>query len=307
MSTSTIDTAAKKTIAPVDYAIILVAVTIWGGSFASTKYALGQAEPMLIMWLRLLTGMPVLLAGVMFDKSLRLPTKEEFWPLLLMGFQGILFHQGIQSYAMQTAGAANANWMMVASPALVALFGWIFLKERISVIGISGLVFSIAGVLLVISLGTIRETAQSSGFGNSGDMIMLLSVLNWAVFLIISRKMLKTNLSSNFVIFWEMFFALILCTPFVLAIGCDFSVIPSFTWQTWGAILFLGLFSSALAYLFWFHALSVFPVARVAIFQFIQPISGAVVAHYLVGECFTIWLFIGGAMIISGVWLVNKK
>jgi len=155
-------------------------------------------------------------------------------------------------------------------------------------------------------MGTVRETAQTSGFGTTGDMIMLFSVLNWAVFLIISRKMLKTNLSPNFVIFWEMLFALILCTPLSIVLGCDFPAIMAFTWKTWGAVLFLGLFSSALAYLFWFRALSVFPVARVVIFQFFQPISGAIVAHYLVGECFTPWLFIGGAMIISGVWLVNR-
>jgi drug/metabolite transporter (DMT)-like permease len=306
MSFYNTDETGRKKITAVDYAIIFAAVTIWGGSFASTKYALGQAGPMLVIWLRLLSGMPVLMVGAIAEKSLRMPTKEEFWPLLLMGFQGILFHQGIQSYAMETAGAANANWMMVASPALVALLGWIFLKERISVNGICGLLLSIAGVLLVIGFGTVRETSQTSGFGTLGDMIMLFSVFNWAVFLIISRKMLKTSLSPGFVIFWEMFFALILCTPLTIAAGCDFSVIPSFTWQTWSAILFLGVFSSAIAYLFWFRALSVFPVARVVIFQFFQPLSGAVVAHYLVGECFTYWLFIGGAMIISGVWLVNK-
>ena len=56
-----------------DYIIILVTVTIWGGSFASTKYALAQAEPSLILLLRFLFGIPVLAAGCLFEKSLRLP------------------------------------------------------------------------------------------------------------------------------------------------------------------------------------------------------------------------------------------
>mgnify|MGYP002591464935 CR=1 FL=1 len=103
-----------------DYIIILITVTIWGGSFASTKYALAQAEPSLILLLRFLFGIPVLAAGCLFEKSLRLPTKEEAVILLLIGFQGIFFHQGIQAVAMKTAGAGNANWMMVASPAIVA-------------------------------------------------------------------------------------------------------------------------------------------------------------------------------------------
>ena len=288
------------------YAMILATVTIWGGSFASTKYALAQAEPLVIMCLRLLIGMPVLLAGSLMEGSLRLPTKGEAAALFLMGFQGIFFHQTIQSYAMRTAGAANANWMMIATPALVAILGRIFLKERISPKGICGMILAAVGVGIVIGRGTI-VTSRSGGFGTWGDAIMLLSVLNWAVFLVISRRVLKKDLPPAFAIFWEMLFSLMSAIPFAYIMGSDFSAIPTFTAGTWGALIFLGAFSSALAYILWFRALSIFTVARVAVFQFLQPIAGVVIAYFLVGERFTPWLFAGGAMILSGVWLVNRK
>lgn len=288
------------------YAMVLATVTIWGGSFASTKYALAQAEPMVIMCLRLLIGMPVLLAGSIFEGSLRLPTKSEAAALFLMGFQGIFFHQTIQSYAMKTAGAANANWMMIATPALVAILGRVFLKERISLRGACGMILAAAGVGLVIGRGTV-VTSDSGSFGSIGDLIMLLSVLNWAVFLVISRRILKKALPPAFAIFWEMLFALVSAIPFTYLTGSDFSVIGSFTHGTWGALIFLGAFSSALAYIFWFRALSIFTVARVAVFQFLQPIAGVVISYFLVGERFTPWLFVGGSMILLGVRLVNKK
>jgi len=288
------------------YAMILATVTIWGGSFASTKYALAQAEPMVILWLRLAIAMPVLFAGILWERSIRLPSIKEAVALFLMGFQGIFFHQAIQSYAMKTAGAANANWMMIATPALVAILGRIFLKEKISGRGICGMILAAAGVALVIGRGTVA-TANSGGFGSIGDLIILLSVLNWAVFLIVSRRVLTKDLSPAFVIFWEMLFALIAATPFAIITGSDFSVIPSFTTGTWAALIFLGAFSSALAYIFWFKALSIFTVAKVAVFQFLQPIAGVVISYFLVGERFTPWLFIGGTMILCGVWLVNKR
>ena len=288
------------------YAMILATVTIWGGSFASTKYALAQAQPMVILWLRLIIGMPILFAGLLWERSIRLPSIKEAVALFLMGFQGIFFHQAIQSYAMKTAGAANANWMMIATPALVAILGRIFLKEKISGRGICGMILAAAGVTLVIGRGTVA-TANSGGFGSIGDLIILLSVLNWAVFLIVSRRVLTKDLSPAFVIFWEMLFALIAATPFAIITGSDFSVIPSFTTGTWAALIFLGAFSSALAYIFWFKALSIFTVAKVAVFQFLQPIAGVVISYFLVGERFTPWLFIGGTMILCGVWLVNKK
>ena len=132
--------------------MVLCAVTIWGGSFAATKYALAQAEPSLILCLRLAMTLPVLAAGCALGRELRLPTAHEAFVLALLGFQGICFHhqgicfhQGIQAVAMKTAGAGNANWMMVASPAVVAVLGWLFLKEKISRGAVAGLALASAG------------------------------------------------------------------------------------------------------------------------------------------------------------------
>ena len=49
------------------------------------------------------------------------------------------------------------------------------------------------------------------------------------------------------------------------------------------------------------------PVAKLMVFQFLQPLVGVVVAYFVIGERFTPWLFLGGAMIVSGVWTVNRR
>lgn len=291
---------------PADYLCVIIAATIWGGSFAATKIALAQTSPVPLLWLRFLISIPVMVFGAYLQKCLRLPKKRELLPMMFMGFQGIFFHQGIQAYAMRTASAANANWVMVASPALVALLGRVFLKERISRRGIAGLVLSATGVSLVLSLGTVRNAAFA-GFGSAGDLILLGSVLNWAIFSIISRKFLLGDVPSGFAILWEMFFSLVYATLFLILTGYDFMEIAAFNMTTWSAAIFLGVFSSATAYMFWFRGLSKLPAARVVIFQFLQPMVGIVISYFLVGERFTAWLFIGGALIAYGVYLVNKR
>ena len=290
-----------------DYALTLLTVIVWGGSFAATKYAIGGAGPILTIFMRFVLSIPVLWLGMKFEKCARFPTKKEFWPLLLMGFQGILFHQGIQSYALQTAGAANSNWLFAATPTIVALFGWIFLKEKLSHLNMAGLALATLGIFTVMGFGTVKPPSSGCLLFGVGDLLMLLSFFNWAAFLIITRKILSADLSPSFVLFWEILFAAILCIPAALFLGCDFSRVWSFAPQTWGALIFLGVFASALGYFFWFHALSVLPVARVVVFQFIQPLAGAAIAYLLVGERYTIWLFAGGAMIICGVCMVNRK
>ena len=83
----------EKTRSPraLDYAMALCAVTIWGGSFAATKYALVQAEPSLILCLRLAMTLPVLAAGCALGGELRLPNRREALVLAVLGFQGIFF------------------------------------------------------------------------------------------------------------------------------------------------------------------------------------------------------------------------
>lgn len=289
-----------------DYFCVVAAATFWGGSFAAVKVVLAQADPIMLLWIRFLISIPVLMCGAYLQRCLRSPTKKEFLPLFLMGFQGIFFHQGIQAYAMRTAGVANANWVMVATPAIVAILGRVFLKEEISRGGIAGLALSAIGVTLVLTFGTIRN-AVFAGFGSAGDLILIGSVLNWAVFSIISRKFLLSNVPFSFAIMWEMISALFCASVFLIFTGADFSVIAEFNMRTWKSLLFLGVFSSAMAYMFWFRGLSRLPAARVVIFQFIQPVVGIVFSYFLIGERFTIWLFIGGSLIASGVYLVNRK
>jgi drug/metabolite transporter (DMT)-like permease len=57
----------------------------------------------------------------------------------------------------------------------------------------------------------------------------------------------------------------------------------------------------------WYDGLSVLPATNVSAFMFLQPIFGAVVAYFLTGERFTAFLYIGGALTLVGIWMVNNR
>ncbi len=292
---------------PGDYIVILAAITIWSASFAGMKVAVEQAHPMIVLWMRLGISIPFLFLGSYIQKTFRLPSKQEILPLLIMSFQGIFLVLGLQNFAMKTASASTANWIIICSPAFVALLGWIFLKEKITSRGFAGLLMSALGVMVVLRLGSPEAAKGSGSFGTVGDLLILFSSLNWSIFLVFSRKVLKDDLHYSFVLFWEMFFSFIYATCALILLRCDITVIGSFTSNTWTAIAFLGTGASASAYFCWFHGLSVLPVSRIIAFQFLQPFAGALIAFMLLGERFTLWLFAGGITIMYGVYLVNKK
>ncbi|MBQ9882131.1 MAG: DMT family transporter [Synergistes sp.] len=301
------DRAGNDRIGFSDYTIAVLAIVIWGGSFPALKYSLAWGEPSLILVLRFFFAVFPLAVGCRLEGTMRLPAPKELPLLLFMSFQGIFFQHGLHAVAMKTAGAGSANWMMVASPALVALIARIFLKEKLSKTGIAGLLLAVAGIVCVLARGTVKGGVSAGSFGSQGDWLVLFSVFNWAVYLVVSRKYLKNALPPAFSIFWELFFAFLYALAASFIVGTDYSRITDFTMQTWIAVIFLGALSSGFAYLLWYKALSVFPVARLAIFQFLQPITGMLVSYLLIGERYTIWLAAGAVMIVSGICLVNKR
>ena len=114
--------SSANTARPRDYIIILAAIAIWSASFAGMKVAVEQAHPLVVLWLRLGISIPFLFAGSYLQRSFRLPTRQEL-AASDNELQGIFLVLGLQNFAMKTASAATANWIIICSPAFVALWG----------------------------------------------------------------------------------------------------------------------------------------------------------------------------------------
>jgi drug/metabolite transporter (DMT)-like permease len=83
--------------------------------------------------------------------------------------------------------------------------------------------------------------------------------------------------------------------------------LPHLTAAGWGSVLFLGLLCSGVAYAFWYDALAVAGATQVAAFLYLEPIVTVIVAASLIGEAVTWATLVGGAIILVGVWLVNRR
>jgi drug/metabolite transporter (DMT)-like permease len=226
-------------------------------------------------------------------------------PFLILAFLGVAFHQNLQFTAMRSAGVANSNWMIAGTPSLVALLSWIFLREKLNLLGMAGLVVSGLGVALIVGMGT-RDRGVIAGRG-FGDLMIAVSAVNWSVFQILSRKLLK-NHSPAFSIFWVNLFALLMQSALVFFIAPQkFSGLLDVSVKGWCAVVFLGCVCSGLCYLLWYDGLSVLPATRTSVFMLLQPIFGAAAAYFLTGERFTAFLYAGGVLTLAGIWMVNNR
>lgn len=281
----------------------LFAVTVWGASFVATKVALRYAAPTTIVWTRFAMGVFILGFAVAIKREISLPRGRDWAYFALLGFLGITFHQWLQSTALVTAQASTTSWIVASSPIFMAILGVIFLKEYLVWYQVAGILLAALGVLVVVSKGDL-SSISAGNFGAPGDLLILISAINWAVFSTISRPGLK-RYSSTLMMFYVMSLGWLFSSILFLT-GPGIGQISQIPWDGWLAILFLGVFCSGIAYIFWYGALKVLPVAQTGAFLYIEPIITVIVAAIVIQEAVSLASLVGGLAILFGVWLVNR-
>jgi drug/metabolite transporter (DMT)-like permease len=293
-----------KSKSPRAIAAALIAVIVWGASFVATKISLRYLLPDTVVWMRFAIGVFILGITVLVQGEFHLPERKDWMYLGLLGFLGITLHQWLQSTALVSARATTTGWIVSTSPIFIALLGWITLKEGLRLLEWSGIFLSAFGVLLVVTRGDFSRLATGV-FGNVGDLLILVSAINWAVFSVLSRRGLKKYPATS-MMFHVMTIGWILSSILFFIRG-GLTQIRAIPWDGWAAIIFLGVFCSGLAYILWYNALKTLPAAQTGAFLYLEPIVTVGVASVILKEDVNLIMLLGGALILAGVWLVNRK
>jgi drug/metabolite transporter (DMT)-like permease len=286
------------------YSKVTFAVLVWGASFIATKVALQEVAPVTVVWLRFLMGVLVLLLAVGLRGQLALPAASDLAYFALLGFIGITFHQWLQSTGLVTAQASTTAWIVATTPVFMALLGWLVLREKLTPLQAGGILLAALGVLLVVTGGDVAGMFAGRS-GTIGDLLILISAPNWAVFSVLSRRGLRLHPAGRMMLFVMSFGWLFSSVLFFS--GPGLADIANLSLSGWSAVAFLGIACSGLAYIFWYDALQVLPSARVGAFLYLEPLAAVAVAAAVLGEPVLFVSLAGGAVILLGVWMVNKR
>lgn len=281
----------------------LAAVFLWGLSFVATKQALAEFAPLTLIVVRFGVGVATL-ALLLKVRGLALVPPRASWPTLaLMGFVGIFVHQLVQVHGLERTTAVRTGWLIGLSPIWTAALAAVFLRERFGVLKVTGLVLGLAGALLVITRGRFSGELLLLP-STTGDLLVLASTVNWAIYSTIGRRTLQ-ELGSWRATFAIMTLGWLMVMPVWAAAGsARLPVSPSAA--AIGSVLFLGIGCSALGYLFWYAALERLEASRVAAFLYLEPLVTMGAAVAVLREPVAVSTIAGGLLVIAGVLLVQK-
>ena len=286
------------------YAKVTFAVVAWGASFIATKVALQDVAPATVVWLRFGVGVLVLGLAARWRGQLALPKWKDIPYFALLGFIGITFHQWLQSTGLVTAQASTTAWIVATTPVFMAILGWLILREKLVGLQVLGILLATVGVLLVVSKGDLGALSVGE-FGTPGDILILISAPNWAIFSILSRRGLQKH-PAGLMILYVISFGWLFSSVLFFA-GPGLADISQLRFNGWLAILFLGIACSGLAYIFWYDGLQAIPASQVGAFLYLEPLVAVIVAAIILSEPVLLASLLGGATILLGVWLVNRK
>lgn len=278
----------------------LFAVAVWGGSFVATKHALGPEDarvftPFGLVALRFLMGGLALLVVLALRGGPLLPEREERGRVALLG--AILgLHIGLQTYGLCFTLATHAAWIVCFTSVTIALAAHFLLGQRLRGIGWLGVALAALGVL-----GVTRSHAGAHGSRiGFGDLLQLTGCLTWAGYTLLGARPVANSGALRVTTFATLFAGLLLLA---LTPVTGFGNRPGSS--ELAALVYLGLFSSAAAFLAWYHAQQQYGSQRTAATLYVEPFVTALVAAN-VDEPLVLGTALGGGVVLCGVWLVQR-
>lgn len=282
---------------------VLLANIIFGLGVPVTKLLLDQwVSPMAYMATRCLGA-----AAIFWLISLFLPREKvaprDLTVIILGGLLGIVVSQTLTAWALTFTTPVYFSLIATLTPVATMLCAALFIGEKISVRGIAGVALGVAGAMLMVFIGWQGGSGKNDILGIA---LTLLSMLTWAVYLIITRKV-SARYTAVTQMKWVFLASAIAVLPFSLT---DLQSAPLYSaatqWSGLAEMAFIVVFATVAGYFAIPFAMRFLKATTVSVYTNLQPIVASLVAIALSQDVLTWDKPVALVLVLLSAWLVTK-
>jgi drug/metabolite transporter (DMT)-like permease len=290
---------------PAGELVLLIANVVYATSYVVTRVTLDAVPPATLACLRILIGsaalVPMALAGQRRDS--RPLSRTDRWSIFWMGVLGFAGAFALFHWGLARSTATNAALLITVEPVSLILLAPVLLGERLTRREAAGAVLAIVGATLVVVNGVPGLTRSLAPHWR-GDLLLVLSGVAYASYSLFGRDVLSRHPALPVTV-WSILWGAAGMLP-LAAVEWAGGRRPVWTPTSVAGTLYLGVVITALGYLAWNYALERVKAPRAAIFLNIQPLVGALLGVWWLGEPLTVFTVTGGSLIVAGLSLTVR-
>lgn len=285
-----------------DWLLLLALGFMWGTSYVFIKIGVQTLPTFTLIAARLGIGLAVLAAVVLAAREPLPRSPRIYGHLVVMAVVNIVLPFALITTAERSVDSALAAILNGAVPLFVIVIAALFLHdEPITVNRLVGLAVGYAGVVVLVSrsLG-----AGLSGSDVLGELALLGSTALYGVGAVYARRNVR-GLRPMIPALFQVGFAFVIVTVIAVLFEQPFAV--EWTFDAIGAVVWLGILGSGVAYLVNFRLLSRIGATRTSLVAYLLPVVGIIAGAIVFQETVDARVILGTAFIIGGVALVNSR
>lgn len=280
---------------------MLLVVLIWGANFSIAKMALHEIPPLAFVAIRFGVASVLLTLLLRWREGSLAPPPGKLWHLVWLGVVGNTVYQVGFTYGLSMTTAANSALLLAATPVVVALCGGLLGIERVTRYVIWGITLAMIGITLVM----VARGAALSRQTLKGDLLILVSMICWAAYVLGVRK-LGAGYSSLRITMLTTLTGM----PGLVLMGLPKMI--SLDWRqvsgwAWFGMTYSSLLALVLAYLIYNRSVRLLGGIHTTIYGCVTPVVAVIVAWPLLGERPIPLQGVGAALIVMGVLLVRRQ
>ena len=274
-------------------------VLFWGSAFAMVEIGLYYSPPVLFAGLRtVIGGLAMVVAALLWGGS---PSLRRDWPVfLLLALFNVVLFIAFQTYAIVYLPSGSAAVLVYLQPILVGFLAWLILGEELSAPTLLGLLLGFSGIVAVSSASF---SGAADALSPIGVVLGTASALAWALGTVYFKRY-EARVST----LWAVAVPFVVGGAALTALGL---VVESWDDVSWtgtfvGSLLYSALIGISAAWVIWFGLVRAGEASRVAAYIFAVPLTAVLVGALVLDEPLSYSLLVGAALVVCGIYLVNR-
>jgi drug/metabolite transporter (DMT)-like permease len=285
------------------YLLLSLTSLFWAGNIVLARYVAGHVPPMTLSCIRWIGAFLMLLPFAWPHLKRDWPAMRARLPLMvLLSATGFAVNNALSYWALQYTQALNALLIQSSGPLFVALWSLALFGMRLTWAQLAGITISLAGVFTIILRGDPGALAGIQF--NKGDVMFASAVLAFGLYSALMTRRPKTHPLS--LISFTIGCGAVLLLPFSV---WEYSTgdVLKFDLLTASTLVYVVIFPSTLAYLFFNRGITLIGPNRAAPFLHLVPVFGSAMAILLLGEQPRLYHLLGYVLVLAGVVIASRQ